>query len=626
MKKLLLCGSLLVAGSAISQYSEDFEGTSGTALPAGWTQVSAATDAGYITTTDYTSTYFAFPAHTRYAGTNDDICNCDKSNEKLISEAIAVGTGTQILGFDYILGAYYGEFANIGISTDGGTTVVDLGTLDATNGSGAHEWTYWSADISAYAGSTVNLVWTYNDNADWGSGLMIDDVSIFSPAAVDMEMIAFTTNPTVVAGMVDITGTVASNGGSNIASFDITWDGTNSASFSPAGGLNYGDTYNFTHTVQLNAAAGSTYNFDVCVVATSDADASNDCLAASVSAVSSVPTKVTVGEEKTGEWCGWCPRGAVALAEMELSNPNDFIGIAVHNGDPMVVASYDGNIGTYVPGGYPGAGVDRVEEGDPSNFSGMHAARVGMIAPAAVGVVMSYSGTNVTITVTADFVGGLSGDYRLAAVLTENNVTGTGQSNYYDDGASGALQYPNTGSMPNFDWVGGGATVSPVWHDHVARALGDDQINGAPGSLPATITAGQTLSHTYTFPQDAAWDMTNAHAVGMLVNGSTGEILNAGGVPLNAIDEVATIDFDVNVAPNPTNGLASIKIDLDEAAEVSVVVLDIVGNEVFNSGSSNLAAGSFTSSVDLSASADGVYFAKVSVNGSVKTVKISLAK
>jgi hypothetical protein len=75
---------------------------------------------------------------------------------------------------------------------------------------------------------------------------------------------------------------------------------------------------------------------------------SNNTLSANATTLTSIPEKFTVGEEKTGSWCGWCPRGAVALAQMETT-PN-FIGIAVHNADPMTISSYDGGIGTYIAG------------------------------------------------------------------------------------------------------------------------------------------------------------------------------------------------------------------------------------------------------------------------------------
>ena len=633
MKKLLLCTSLLLVGSASAQMVEDFEGVTAPALPTGWTQMTAATDGGYATTVDVSSAYFVVPAHTTYIGTNDDNCNCDKSNERLISAPVVLpASGADMVTFDYALGLYYGETGNFGISTDGGTTVTDLGLLASTRvgSTNDHDWATASFALTAYAGQTVNFVWTYDDNADWGSGLALDDVQMISLPTVDMEMTTLTNVSTigVLGGNVVITGTVTSFGADLVSSIDVTWNdgsGSNSATFPVS--LNYGDTYNFTHNTPLAVAAGTAYNLDVCVVATGDADANNDCMSTVVSSVSSLVAKVTVGEEKTGEWCGWCPRGAVALANMSLSNPSDFIGIAVHNSDAMAVSSYDGNIGDYIPGGYPGGGVDRVESGDPSDFLTMHNTRVNMVPPASVSVTGSSDGTNVTVTVSADFVGSLSGDYRLAVVLVEDGVAGSGQANYYNDGTSGAMAFPNTGSMPNFDFVGGGSTVTPVFHDHVGRALGDNEITGAAGSLPASVNAGSTYSHTYTISQDASWAMSKMHAVGMLVNGTTGEILNAGmSSDVLGLNDVEATNFNVSAMPNPTNGVSNIVVDLAIAAEMSLVVVDVVGNVVYNMENTDLAAGSYQTSVDLSNNANGVYFAQITLNGTAKTVKIIVEK
>ena len=631
MKKLLLCASLLLVGSASAQMVEDFEGVTAPALPSGWTQVTNATDGGYATTSDVSSTYFVVPSHTQYIATSDDNCNCDKSSEQLISAPVVLpASGADLVTFDYSLGLYYGETGNFGISTDGGATVTDLGLLASTRvgTTNDHGWATASYVITTYAGQMVNFVWTYDDNADWGSGLAIDDVQMVSLPAVDMEMTALTTVPTVLAGNTSITGTVTSLGADLVTSIDVTWNdgsGANSATF-PVN-LNYGDTYDFTHTTPLDAAAGTAYSLDVCVVAAGDAVVNNDCMQTTVSAVSALVPKITVGEEKTGEWCGWCPRGAVALADMSLSNPSDFIGIAVHNGDAMAVSSYDGNIGNYVPGGYPGGGVDRVVSGNPADFLAMHNSRANMVPPASVSVTGTSDGTNVTVTVSADFVGSLSGDYRLAVVLVEDGVAGAGQANYYNDGASGAMAFPNTGSMPNFNFVGGGSTVSPVFHDHVARALGDNEINGAAGSLPASIIAGSTHSHTYTIAHNASWAAYNMHAVGMLVDASTGEILNAG-ISSSALglNDVEATSFNVSAMPNPTNGVSNIVVDLAVAAEMSLVVVDVVGNVIYSMENTDLAAGSYQTSVDLSNNANGVYFAQVVLNGTAKTVKIIVEK
>ncbi|NRA10521.1 MAG: hypothetical protein HRT57_01035, partial [Crocinitomicaceae bacterium] len=309
MKKILLGLVLLGGTTAFAQLTEDFEGTSGGALPAGWTQVSAATDGGYATSTDMSSTYWPVPTHTIYAGTNDDACDCDKSNEQLISAAFTV-PANGVLSFEYALPGQYGETVEVGISTDGGVTNTQVAVLAANGGT----WGPGTANMGAYAGQMVNVVWTYDDAGAWAFGFMLDDITTFVPSPVDLEMTSLNIANTVVAGNVDIAGTVTSWGATTVTSLVVAWeDGgvPNSATF-PVN-LNYGDTYNFTHTTQLTAVAGSAYSLNVCAVEVTDADMTNNCLATTVSAVSSLVPKVTVGEEKTGEWCGWCPRGAVGL-------------------------------------------------------------------------------------------------------------------------------------------------------------------------------------------------------------------------------------------------------------------------------------------------------------------------
>ncbi|MCO4814106.1 MAG: Omp28-related outer membrane protein [Flavobacteriales bacterium] len=632
MKKLILMSSILATSVGFSQMIEDFEGATAPGLPTGWTQVATGSDGGFLTTSDLSSQYFVTGAHTQYVGTSDDICDCDKSMETLMSSTVAIpATGADLFTFDYVTGAYYGETANFGYTTDGGATVTDLGLLASTRvgSTNDHDWGTASFLVGALAGTSVQFVWTYQDEGGWGSGLLIDDFQMISLPTVDMEMTALNLTATIVAGNATISGTVTSSGADNLSSIDVTWNdgsGLNSETF--AVNLNYGDTYNFTHGTQLTAVAGETYNLDVCVVATGDVDNTNDCMSGSISAVSSIVQKVTVGEEKTGEWCGWCPRGTVAMAEMAISNPNDFIGIAVHNGDPMAITNYD--LG-YSPDftGYPHGAVDRIVGGDPSSFSAMHTARASEIPPASIDVVSSTDGNTVTVVVTSTFVGGLNGDYRLAAVLLQDGINGMGQANYYNDGGSGALQNPNGGSMPNLNWVGAGATVSPIIHDHVAVALGNNQYNGTAGSLPVSLSPGDVETYTYTFTQDASWVIGNMHAVGMLVNGTTSEVLNAGKSAITgteSLSEEFANNFSISAMPNPTNGVANIVVDLAVAAEMNMVIVDVLGNEVYNYGNETLEAGTHTTKIDLTNNAEGIYFAKVNLNGAVKTVKINVVK
>ena len=632
MKKILLfvTSVMLCYGINAQFYSENFEAVSTPALPSGWTQVTVATDGGYQTSTNMTSTYFDFPAHTTYVGTNDDICNCDKANEELISNDIILTSGSFVLSFEYVHGSYYGETAEVGISANGVFT--QLSVLSPTNSNGPHAWTSASFDISAYAGQTINIVWIYHDNSNWGSGLMIDDVVISQPLAVDMEMTNLTTPSTVGPGPTNITGTVTSNSSNNITSLDISWDdgsGANSQSF--AVNLNYGDTYNFTHGTPLNATGGQTYNIDVTVTANGDSDASNDMLSTTISAVSSIVPKIVVGEEKTGEWCGWCPRGSVALANMALSNPNDFIGIAVHNGDGMAVSSYDGNIGNYIPGGYPGGGVDRVLEGDPSDFLTMYNARKSNIPPASIIATGTYNATSIDVEIKANFVGALTGDYRLAAVLLEDSVIGANQSNFYSGGGAGQLSMPNIGSMPGYNFATGPQSISGFAHDHVAIALGDNEINGTPGSLPASVSDGDTQTHTYTFNRNPSWNVDKIHVVGMLVNGSTGEILNAGKgkiIDFNTVGTIETINSNnsVKIYPNPTKGIINLFVNMEEKGNVDINVVNVLGEIVYKSQILKNNTGEFSASFDMSDQAEGMYMLYFYINGKHKVIRFNIVK
>src|SRR5690606_17152394 len=95
-----LCGY----GQAMQQ---DFEG-SPPSLPIDWTVSGASTDGIWNVgnTAQASSSYITFPAHTNFAYTNDDDCNCDKSADRLISPSMDVSGYTALqVSFDYL---YYG--------------------------------------------------------------------------------------------------------------------------------------------------------------------------------------------------------------------------------------------------------------------------------------------------------------------------------------------------------------------------------------------------------------------------------------------------------------------------------------------------------------------------------------
>ena len=368
----------------------------------------------------------------------------------------------------------------------------------------------------------------------------------------DVALVSLNITPYLVApATLNIEGEIINLGANTINALDITWtDGTNSYTDNLTGiNISSFATYNFTHADQLNLTNPGSVNLSVTidnVNTTLDPNMSNNTLTATTSAVSFIPTKRVVFEEATGTWCGWCPRGAVALETLQQDYPNTAIGIAVHNGDAMTnfgnnTAAYDAGMDV---GGYPSGNVDRaILDIDPGDFVQYYGDRINKVAPVEISATATYDPTNrqIDINLSGEFVANLSGDFRFNAVILEDSVGPYDQANYYSGGGSGPLVSPVSG----FDW---GLASDPTYikFDHVAREILGG-FDGTANSLPATISAGDVHTHDYTHTLPAAQDENYTHVVGMIIDNATGEILNAIKVELSGV--VPPLPKDWNCVP-----------------------------------------------------------------------------
>jgi hypothetical protein len=81
---------------------------------------------------------------------------------------------------------------------------------------------------------------------------------------------------------------------------------------------------------------------------------------------------------------------------------------------------------------------------------------------------------------------------------------------------------------------------------------------------------------------------------------------------------------NINIYPNPSNGLLNIDINIANGNDVTVEVLDLLGSVVYFKNLNNTSAQSLD--VDLSNETNGVYFVKVKINEDVFTSKVTLTK
>ncbi len=298
------------------------------------------------------------------------------------------------------------------------------------------------------------------------------------------------------------------------------------------------------------------------------------------------PGKVVVGEEGTGTWCQWCPRGAVFMDYMAESYDGFWAGVAVHNGDPMVNSAYDAGVGALIAG-YPSGLVDRGPEADPSDFENEFLANV-VIAPHATivtGAEFNTAGDSLHVSVTYTFTQAATSSYKALCILTEDSVTGTSgyaQSNAYANNAAGP--------MGGFESLPSSVPAAQMNYNHVARGIAPS-FGGGTG-FASTVPVATVVTFNFSFPISAAWDTSLFHVVGVLVN-PNGTFNNAG---TSSIQEALANGFvtgvedfgaqvpgqpdDLKVYPNPSTGLSFVELNLETAQEVTMTVRDITGKVV----------------------------------------------
>ncbi|MCC6283577.1 MAG: T9SS type A sorting domain-containing protein [Saprospiraceae bacterium] len=644
----LLLTSAFSQGTVISQ--ENFN--SGTTLPAGWSQTTLATDGGWIIGDPEALSSDAFaiaPNDGNAIVTNDDGCDCDKSADVLTLPAMNMTALTSAyLLFDlyYINGAYQGnqESFELKASVDNGTTWTTVKSFD-----GAGDWRTEAIDISSFAGSaSVTFSFTYNDGTGWNYGAALDNIRFVEPDAVLRASLAYAVAgryvdaiPAVlpfydkfwVGQHFSVEGSISNDGFVPITSFTATWTQGAQTASQTYSDLDIPFTKTYEFVLDLPAIEAGANNDDYTITISNinggqdnDATDNSESVNVNVEGVEPVAGRKVVLEEGTGTWCQWCPRGDVMMDFMAENYPTLAIPIAVHNADPMKVTVYDTGMGGLISG-YPSGLVDRADgEYDPLEFEKQMIER--LLIPPTVSVEhnVGYNATTRQITVESHlhFLQQMNGDFRIAMVITEDEVTGITstwrQSNAYAGGANGP--------MGGYESLPGLVPANQMVYDHVARTI-FNSFTGAAGSVPATNPAGSTLSFTSTYTHPVAQEVGKMHAITMLINNATGEIVNAEqtAVPftITATNEPAKEAVTVDVYPNPVSDVATVALNLKEQADVQLRLADVTGKIVYEANMGKL-AGEHKLPIRLQHLNAGTYMLTVNTGAEVTTKPVMVVR
>jgi hypothetical protein len=332
-------------------------------------------------------------------------------------------------------------------------------------------------------------------------------------------------------------------------------------------------TFDFDNKYTLEEGVKNLTVEIVTINGSEDDDVDNNIKNLRIVAVTPAPDKGFLAEEVTGTWCGWCPRGAVAMEYMANKYPDYFAGIAIHGGgngyDPMQADDlYNGTVATMNKltnsWGFPGLAAMRTIEMDPSAVETSFLEKIQQPAAAALTTGAFFNETNrrLSISVSTTFKDDNSKTYNLSLILVENEVTGTdshyGQQNYY---SKQSQNRPLVGA--GHDWQAEPKIVpaSKMVYNDVGRAcIGGYEGTDLGGSH--TIANAEIKNFVYTLPEE--FDFDNLYIVAVLSN-EDGTTNNANKIKLsNAItngfveitEDIAFHDLVINefVASNDSLG------------------------------------------------------------------------
>lgn len=631
-KSLLTLSSFLLAGLSFSQVvmSENFDAS--TSLPAGWAQynvdgLTPNTNVNYMGTNAWMARANSVTGVGNHMVSTSWYTPAGTSNDWLVSPSIAVpASGSYFAQFDAMApDTQFPDGFKVYISTSGNTVSAFSGAPVLTVAAAPGTYTGYSIPLAAYAGQNIYIaIQNYSNDMFL---LFMDNFVVRQPLNDDAILQSATLNRYSAVNTNNTLGLSVKNDGANaITSLTVNWnDGTDHSSVITTN-IAAGATATINHPTAITYATALEKNIAVTITnvnGNADGNPANNATSKLFNTVSQLAAKSVIIEEGTGTWCGWCPRGAVAMEDMVANHPNDFIGVAVHNGDPMTVTEYD-NGAAFT--GFPGANVDRVVLGaDVSDvdFENYYQDRIGLIVPAAINVAASGSGSAVTLNVTSTFYTPFAAaNYRLGVIITEDNVTGTGstynQANYY---SSTSQNIALTGAGHNWQTEPNPVPAANMEYDHVGRALLGGY-SGQTGSVPAAITDGQAVNYSFNYTVPGTSNKNNMHAVAVLIDQATGEIVNAKQISLASagIEEAATIGMEVY--PNPASAVVNVKFE-GKGGEYTIAVTDLAGRQVAFTSVAN-ANGSQLVALPINGLSAGNYLITVANNGASYTQNLMI--
>jgi len=486
--------------------------------------------------------------------------------------------------------------------------------------------------LNNYIGEQIYIAFINNSTDKYL--LLVDDIIVKVLPSENMKISSFDSDPYQEMNQeIPIRITVTNDGGDLLNSLDLKWsDGNNEYTESMTDlNIQTGESKEIVSSTPFVITEAIVHPLNIEISnpnGTADLDISDNSIVANVSGIIYRPSKRVIGEEGTGTWCGFCPSGTVALEYMEANFEDEFIGIAVHNADPMAVSEYDTNLGFE---SFPNGRINRKFDQSPSEFPLGLDLEISAVTPIAVDIlaVGNLDTREIEIEALVESVTQLNDiDYRISIIITEDGVTGTGsgynQTNYFSGGAYGDLINVN-----GVNWVDlpDPVLAEDIEYDHVARAILGG-FDGLLGSINSDLSAGDMSSQEFSWIVPSNMDMSKLHAIALIIDNATGEILNGAKTSVassvTSTTEISDLSISTTIYPNPTSQTAYLEINVEQPTDVILEVVNCMGI-VITSQSLGKVSDFSQVEYDLSQFTDGIYLLRVLAGDLISTHRLIIA-
>jgi len=612
-------------------FSENFNGypqinfnypwiTSGSANSVPW-----ISDVAYLI---YGLGYLDFENRTKMAGTAS---RGTSEHTLLVTPPINLGAVQHAwLSYDsYFLKAQNGgktESATVEIRLNNDSTWTIL--KDAPVSAGRHMVRSY-VDLSSFIGTaSVWLGFRYSDSLSRMAGWLVDNIKVFEPSEHDIALIHSYPEDTMLSyfaspASIPMSGAVMNTGTMPITSFTVAYqEGLGPVQTHTISGVNIApfDTLRFVHSIPYSLATVDRHKLKMWVSTPQDTTSGNDTLAVLLHGAKFIPVKKIAIEEGTGTWNIYGPRGHVYLHKLD-SGGHPPTRISVHSNDVMGQKAYADYLyamdQTFVPyfifdrrGPVPYADFFERYETQKQYFG---FADIHFTGPSPAG----HLALEAIIIPAVN----LSGSYRLALVVTEDGVKGTGddyaQKNAYVNG--------HLGPMGGFESKPDPVPASDMVYDYVARSINPDVL-GQAGCLPMQMVAGTSYKCNLHATYASSWNYNKLNAIVLLIRDSDSFRSFSKTVLFRSLgmESFTAGSGLMQIHPNPAASSASIAFELPSRLITSMAVTDITGRVVLQSPGRWTDAGAQKMDIDVSRLPAGMYFITLHAGDRQETRKLSV--